>query len=212
MRPAAQDYEITTAAGQSESTRRDTSTAVDNAVDRAISLIGQPKHKPVYVYFIRAYDPPDPADASAPLLEPQVKIGYSTDPYRRLEDLRANLSKCGDWLAWCDGEWPYLDLLGYVDGGRELEKQLHRAFAQHRVEGEWFWLDPIDEWIDQILSNDCVCALCQYLDLGTLPGHVSFPWHDYGLAPIPGVGRQYADAAIDPAAWAELIAEGGDVR
>lgn len=65
----------------------------------------------------------------APLL---VKIGWSSNPARRLADLQS-----GSPLA--------LHLLGTFGGGAELEAALHGHFADHRVRGEWFDLgdDPV---------------------------------------------------------------------
>ncbi|MFD4862470.1 GIY-YIG nuclease family protein [Streptomyces atratus] len=55
----------------------------------------------------------------------RVKIGTSVSPEKRLKELQT-------------GNPDRLEVLWYTSGGRELEALLHRAFADHRVEGEWF--------------------------------------------------------------------------
>ncbi|MET8746160.1 GIY-YIG nuclease family protein [Streptomyces sp. NPDC004728] len=55
----------------------------------------------------------------------RVKIGTSFSPEKRLQELQT-------------GNPGRLEVLWYTAGGRELEALLHRAFADHRVEGEWF--------------------------------------------------------------------------
>ncbi|MCX4967057.1 GIY-YIG nuclease family protein [Streptomyces sp. NBC_00654] len=55
----------------------------------------------------------------------RVKIGTSVCPEKRLKELQT-------------GNPDRLDVLWYTPGGRELEAQLHQAFADQRVEGEWF--------------------------------------------------------------------------
>jgi hypothetical protein len=67
-----------------------------------------------------------------------VKIGVSQDPESRLRELQTAVSR-------------KLELLGWVRGGFELEKELHQRFARERIiirfddgstmEGEWFELD-----------------------------------------------------------------------
>ncbi|AJT62476.3 hypothetical protein T261_0787 [Streptomyces lydicus] len=55
----------------------------------------------------------------------RVKIGTSVSPEKRLKELQT-------------GNPDRLEVLWYTSGGRELEALLHQAFADHRVEGEWF--------------------------------------------------------------------------
>lgn len=56
-----------------------------------------------------------------------IKIGRSTDPLRRFKDFQQIL--------------PFnLELLGILDGDLELE--LHDAFSQHHIKGEWFSYHP----------------------------------------------------------------------
>lgn len=61
-----------------------------------------------------------------------VKIGYSSNPQRRLADLQS-----GSPLP--------LTVLATFDGGKDLESALHRHFKTERRHGEWFELgsDPV---------------------------------------------------------------------
>ena len=64
-----------------------------------------------------------------------VKIGFSTKPADRLSALRTASAK---HIAW---EYS-------TPGGRALESELHRKFAEFRVKREWFLFAPeIREWI-----------------------------------------------------------------
>ena len=66
-----------------------------------------------------------------------TKIGFSTNPERRLKSLRTSSAS-------------KLTFLGAIPGTRENEKRLHRLFADRRVGREWFNLSSAD--ITQILS------------------------------------------------------------
>lgn len=56
-----------------------------------------------------------------------IKIGYSEDVFKRLRTLRSSNPN-------------YIILLGVMEGGRELEKQLHGTFR--RYNREWFHDTP----------------------------------------------------------------------
>lgn len=79
--------------------------------------------RPGFVYFIQA----NPGD--------EIKIGFSTDPYRRLRALQTAATK-------------ELHLLAAMPGMPELERQTHERFAAHRTIGEWF--TPAREILDLI--------------------------------------------------------------
>ena len=66
-----------------------------------------------YVYFFQAADT-------------RVKIGKSEDPRRRLRDLKSLAGK--------------LTVLGVMPSDEPLaeERSIHRKFAKHHIEGEWF--------------------------------------------------------------------------
>lgn len=59
----------------------------------------------------------------------RVKIGKAADPKRRLKMLQ---SGCADKL----------EIVGVLAGGRPLEAELHKLFADSRQRGEWFELTP----------------------------------------------------------------------
>lgn len=54
-----------------------------------------------------------------------VKIGYSDNIRRRLVTLRISSPS-------------HLHFIGWIDGDRSIETELHRRFADDRVRGEWF--------------------------------------------------------------------------
>lgn len=66
-----------------------------------------------------------------------IKIGFSQNPQKRCEDLKARL-------------------LATEPGGRAREHRLHLQFAWHRREGEWF--EPADELIRYIRRLQVVAA------------------------------------------------------
>jgi len=78
-----------------------------------------------------------------------VKIGYSTDMYKRLADLRT-------------GSKEPMVLIDYAMAGREVERELHRILASERLSGEWFkttdktmdliWL--ISDFLETFDDND----------------------------------------------------------
>lgn len=82
------------------------------------------KPKKTYVYFIQANN--------------HIKIGYSINPQKRLDDLKnpRNKTIIPEAVDIQQGE-----LLGEIIGGRETETLLHKRFSRHRVDGEWFKLN-----------------------------------------------------------------------
>jgi hypothetical protein len=50
----------------------------------------------------------------------RIKIGTTTNPARRLANL------------------PYEEILCVIPGDRTTEREMHRRFAAHRIQGEWF--------------------------------------------------------------------------
>lgn len=65
----------------------------------------------------------------------RVKIGHSTNPKARAQDLTRHT---------------VLKLLATEPGGAERERELHKQFAHLRIKGEWFYLKP--EILDYIRS------------------------------------------------------------
>ena len=64
-----------------------------------------------------------------------IKIGYSIDPVKRLNELQVGSS------------YPLI-LLGVIDGTKELESDLHEHFRDIRMMREWFF--PAHELLDFI--------------------------------------------------------------
>jgi hypothetical protein len=66
----------------------------------------------------------------------RIKIGTSQDFYTRLNSI------------------PHDEILAVLPGDREVEQQLHRRFAEHRIKGEWFTDCPdIRTFIDAAMRN-----------------------------------------------------------
>ncbi len=73
--------------------------------------------------------------------EPLVKIGVSEDPRARLSQMNtAN---------------PFaMTLLGYIEGGYRLEKEIHDRFRYANSSGEWFLLvEELDDYIHEVLNR-----------------------------------------------------------
>jgi len=67
--------------------------------------------------------------AESPTSKPSIKIGTTNDFRRRLAQLEA--------------QYGHLTLLGLMDGGRELEQQLHNQFSGWRLrDTEFFMSNP----------------------------------------------------------------------
>ncbi len=88
-----------------------------------------------YVYFVQAA-------SGGP-----IKIGISNDPLGRLAQLQT-------------GHPGALVILAVVPGGRQLELDLHKKFAKHRIHGEWF--SPTPELLE-IVGNADKTARHQHL-------------------------------------------------
>lgn len=58
-----------------------------------------------------------------------LKIGVSGDPERRIGEVQ--------WISPVD-----VELIGAMDGGHDVEADLHRRFASVRHHGEWFHATP----------------------------------------------------------------------
>lgn len=56
-----------------------------------------------------------------------VKIGFSCNVRQRLAALPSTVRDCGR-----------LSLVGWVKGGPQVEREMHRKFSAHRAVGEWF--------------------------------------------------------------------------
>jgi hypothetical protein len=87
-----------------------------------------PPKPPVFVYYARRSDG-------------AIKIGMSMNINARMASLRTVAP---------------VELLASHDGGREAERKMHKRFAAHRLDGEWF--SPAPELLDHIagLTKDVV--------------------------------------------------------
>lgn len=112
---------------------RDKRNAADRARRREKKLKAPP-HASV-VYFVRSY------------ITGLVKIGTTVNLAARVVRLRNNHPG-------------RLEILGVMDGGRDLERSLHHLFHGSRVDGEWFVETP--SLVDFIRAN----ASQQHPDLG----------------------------------------------
>jgi hypothetical protein len=124
----------------------------DGAYDQAVTIVNRGL-RPHFVYFMLAEAEP---------FQPLVKIGTTTDVNARMTQVGRQLRKGPDWLQ--DFPADAFTLMGFVIGDRELEQQLHRAFADHTAGREWFVFPPIEAAIDMFLSDHCVCPLCLTAD------------------------------------------------
>lgn len=80
-----------------------------------------------YVYFIRDDDG-------------AIKIGHSISPEVRLGGLQVGSSRP-------------LFLIGSIDGGEQLESELHKKFDHLKIHGEWFHAEPeLEAFIDEVLG------------------------------------------------------------
>jgi hypothetical protein len=103
--------------------------------------------RPHYVYFLRAHT----------LKQDAVKIGTTTDPSSRMAALKCDNTKHPTWVREAGAR---LTLYGWVNGDQELEKALHRAFADYRITGEWFDMTLTRASIDDLLTSWCLCPGC----------------------------------------------------
>lgn len=82
-----------------------------------------PRQHPGWVYFIQG--------------GPNIKIGHSSDPKKRLARLATATPE-------------KLELLGAIEGSMAVESRLHAAFSYARIRREWFratpWLKALADW------------------------------------------------------------------
>ena len=80
------------------------------------------------IYFIKAND--------------RIKIGYATDPIKRLSSIQTSC--------------PYkLEVILIIDGNYEKESEIHKEFVALRTSGEWFrYEDPLIKYIEKERIND----------------------------------------------------------
>src|SRR5579872_5272066 len=92
-----------------------------------VAMLGQVNEHAYQIYFIRG------------ITTRRIKIGISKSPLKRLKALQT-------------GSPEPLEMLFFIKGSREMEKELHKQFAALRQGGEWFDSSPdllnymIDLW------------------------------------------------------------------
>lgn len=99
-------------------------------------------------------------ESNLPPMEPMVKIGITKDWVQRYTGLISQLNKC-KWPDWLElGLITHSQLLGVIEGGRNMEKYLHDRFKDAAVGNEFFWYtEQVAEQIDEILDDYCECVL-----------------------------------------------------
>lgn len=76
---------------------------------------------------------------------PEPEIGWGLARVYFIHDLQAKLIKIGYTTNWEGRRYAIRTeakkagvLLGFLNGGKELEAVMHQRFAAYRVRGEWF--------------------------------------------------------------------------
>ena len=83
--------------------------------------------------------------------------------------------------------------MGVIDGGREVEKELHRRFRDLHVRGEWHRDEPVlRAYIEGLLST----------------GQASNGHHSLGCSGLEWSGTRVVGGMMDGAASTETIAGG----
>jgi hypothetical protein len=71
-----------------------------------------------------------------------IKIGYTKN---KVENRLRQLNTGSDIPLFC---------LGYIDGGRSKEKELHKLFSSDRLRDNGEWFSPSDRLIDYINTHN----------------------------------------------------------
>lgn len=110
---------------EQESSKASQENRNDSAAEESLSIIEdvQIEARRDVVYFVQ-----NPSSR-------KIKIGFSCNFKQRMKAL-----ECGAGEA--------LEVLLLIDGGYDLERDLHLKFSNHRIKGEWF--HPTQEIIDYI--------------------------------------------------------------
>lgn len=86
-----------------------------------------------------------------------VKIGFSNNPGRRLQQLKTSTSKP-------------LKLLAVIEGDAGKERELHAAFQEHHISREWF--KPVTDiflYIDSMARGTLQIIECRVCEMQYLP-------------------------------------------
>lgn len=103
-----------------------------------------------------------------------LKIGWSRDPVRRLQEIQTG------------NPFP-LKFIACVAATRMIEPALHQLFAVCHVQGEWF-SDPegsIGKWLEEMTFGQPI-ARCRWFKAGTQ--FVNWRWDDKALVHRPEAG------------------------
>lgn len=126
-------------------------------LNNAVYHIENPQ--PVVVYFITA---------SWEGFDPLVKIGVSNNVERRLSEITKEIEK-GTYPDWLELGLCELSLWCVIQGNQELEKNLHKAFADWSAGREWFWLDDeLEAELEWLIDEYGSCLSCQSIDLASV--------------------------------------------
>lgn len=72
-----------------------------------------------------------------------IKIGYTNNVKRRLKQLNTRSDQ-------------QLFLLGYINGTKETEENLHRSFIKYRLRQNGEWFEPSSDLLDYINENNLI--------------------------------------------------------
>jgi hypothetical protein len=123
-------------------------------LNNAIYHIENPE--PVVVYFVTAY---------CEGFDPLVKIGVTNDIDRRMGEISKEIEK-GTYPDWLELGYCELYLWCVIEGNQQLEKNLHKAYADWSAGREWFWLDDeLEAELDALIDKYGNCLTCQALDM-----------------------------------------------
>jgi hypothetical protein len=75
----------------------------------------------------------------------RVKIGFSDNPHRRLNDLQTG------------SPFP-LTLVGLREGTMKTERAIHEYFEDRRIQGEWFEVEP-DDALRLLFDDELIAGL-----------------------------------------------------
>ncbi|MDO9520607.1 MAG: GIY-YIG nuclease family protein [Pseudohongiella sp.] len=87
----------------------------------------------------------------------RIKIGFSKNPGKRIRELQTGSSR-------------KLAILGWIESGDSfLEKALHLKYQQHRLNGEWFSIEPEDV-LEELRRKGASSFICIQSNAGTFLG------------------------------------------
>lgn len=112
--------------------RQETGLSILKMRDGRRAIKNEHKDKKSFVYFVELVG------------QGVMKIGRAKDIASRVSSIQSSTP----------GE---IKLLGTIPGGREVERDAHSHFAQHRARGEWFSLNPeVRSQVVHIVSSGTV--------------------------------------------------------